>query len=162
VNKPTTVETLYGPVEVSFTSRIHVHVSTSNGTRITVRGKAYYVSVHLYLTEGSWVERKPDYNTIQRDRERYPMPEAAPTIRIQIITACQAAVEDAITADPQAPARGEVYYLGFELTRAEQERSKLLDQAHELTRRIAEIRTTLLELDPTGANTPPSGASVLA
>lgn len=97
-----TVTTPYGDVTVALTSGTHAHVSTEDGTRLSYRGRDYYVSAHFYVSEetGEWSEPAAGDNApayVTRDYEKIG-PYKAPTIYRAIVAECLAAVI-AVTSD---------------------------------------------------------------
>lgn len=124
------VKTEIGNLTVTVTRLDHVHVNTASGTFVTVRGKEYTVSVHLFLVDGNWKlkdSRDGGYATVtKREYTSYSQSSAAPTIAVKVVEHCREALAKVLADDPFLPARQEVDSLTRDIARLTEERSKLL------------------------------------
>jgi hypothetical protein len=144
------IETEIGPLEVSFIEFDHVNVSSLNGSHLTVRGKEYTTSVHVWRDQG-WRPRPDSYISVnRRDYFRYSDAAAPRTIRAKILEHCYEAVREAMRRDPDAPVRAGVAHLRRERQSCDTKRSALLEEAHRLQVRIVELHNERKRIDPEG------------
>ncbi len=125
-----TVALSFGNVQYAWTEAAHVHISTSNGNYVNVRGVEYHIGLHLYLIEGEWKLR--DYRELYISRpshdKHYNKP-ASESARKHVIEQCTAFWMGFVAGNPM---------LGHKA-----ERSHLQDNVERLEEEIIEIESTL-------------------
>ncbi len=125
-----TVALSFGNVQYAWTEAAHVHISTSNGNYINVRGVEYHIGVHLHLIDGEWKLR--DYHELYASRPsnnknwNKPVSDSA---RKVILEQCTAFWTGFVSAHPM---------LGHKA-----ERSKLQGNVERLEEEIIELQSTL-------------------
>lgn len=125
-----TVALSFGNVQYAWTEAKHVHISTSNGNYVAVRGVEYHIGVHLFLIDGQWQLR--NFHDLYASRSSYnkhwnkPVSESA---RKVILEQCTAFWTGFVSAHPM---------LGHKA-----ERSMLQGNVERLEEEITEIESTL-------------------
>lgn len=145
-----TVALSFGNVQYAWTEAKHVHISTSNGNYIAVRGVEYHIGLHLFLIDGQWKLRNfHDLYAARPSSSKHYNKPVSESARKVIIEQCTAFWIGFVSAHPMLGHKAERSSLQGNVDRLEEE---IIEIESQLDRKRTLLRMAMdnLEAIPSG------------
>ncbi len=115
-------ELTFGKVQYAWTEAAHVHISTSNGSYVTVRGVQYHIGLHLFLIDGVWrIRDRHDLYTNRSIVDRNYNKPVSDSARKVILEQCTAFWLGFVSANPTLGNVAERVHLQANLDRLDED-----------------------------------------
>jgi hypothetical protein len=143
------LQTKIGEIEFTRTEANHVYIGTKSGEYVEVRGVKYYASSHLYLIDGEWKRKEPEYRDPYVSRSIHDSnynKGVSSSARKVIFEHFLAAWLEWVAAHPESADAAERNHLDAELKRLDEKISEARKQLGELRTTRRQVATALLKV----------------